>query len=323
MKPHAILLLLATGGLSMPSCALPPVVDNSSYVTPPPAAAAPVQAPPSNTLYQLISRIDQLELEVRQLTGKLEEQAYQNAELKKRMTTMYSDFDERMQNVENKINRGGDTLPSSESVSEPVLPNAGGSSTVEENPASGSNQQPAPEASPEEPSSQAVPESDTPEPKGNTTQNDSTQPNEAVPADEPTQEKESATISDAENQEFRQAYDALRNGRTAESIDAFNAFISKYPSSPLVADAQYWLGEGYRVNQDSNNARKAFNHLLESYPNSTKVPDALLKLGYIEIDLNNKSKARDYLNQVVNQYPNSNAARHAAKKLASLENSTR
>ncbi|MDD1612224.1 MAG: tol-pal system protein YbgF, partial [Methylococcaceae bacterium] len=140
---------------------------------------------------------------------------------------------------------------------------------------------------------------------------------EQAPAAAPQPPSESAAAV-SEDQEYKQAYDDLRNGRTAQSIEEFKAYLSKNPSGPLSGNAQYWLGEAYRVNQDFSSSRVAFTKVLDSYPDSQKVPDALLKLGYIEIDLNNKPKASEYLNRVVNDYPNTNAARLAAKKLQSI-----
>lgn len=104
MKPYSLLLVFAAGGFSVPSQALPPVVNTAGgYPQQAPAAANAQKTAPSNTMYEILNRLEQLQSEVQTLTGKVEEQAYQNAELKKRLSTMYSDFDERMQNVENKL----------------------------------------------------------------------------------------------------------------------------------------------------------------------------------------------------------------------------
>ena len=49
-----------------------------------------------------MGRLEQLQAEVQQLTGKVDEQAYRIDELKKHQSTMYSDFDERLQSIEKK-----------------------------------------------------------------------------------------------------------------------------------------------------------------------------------------------------------------------------
>ena len=95
--------------------------------------------------------------------------------------------------------------------------------------------------------------------------------------------------------------------------------MSKYPTGVYANNAQYWLGEAYRVKQDNDAARKAFNDVIEKYPDGAKVPDALLKLGYIEMDQKNPAKAREYLTRVTTDYPKSPAALLAAKKLLKLD----
>lgn len=307
MNIRPLLLAAFIGGISMNACALAPVVNDPGSPAPIPQSPNLQAAAPSKTLYELMSRIDQLQSEVRELTGKVEEQSYQNAELKKRLSTMYSDFDERMQNLENKVAGGS-----------PAAENAAGENPGDAGqPADLDNPQPSGEAQPQE-QNQAAEEPFAQQQPDDAASGQSGQapPANQQPATPPAPSEPAAAVSS--DQEYKQAYDDLRNGRTSQSIEAFKAYLSRNPSGPLSGNAQYWLGEAYRVNQDFNSARTAFGKVLESYPDSPKVPDALLKLGYVEIDLNDKAKAREYLNRVASEYPNTNAARLAAKKLQTL-----
>lgn len=81
---------------------LAPVIDNSSY---PIGAAAqvPVTAAPVNSTFELMTRLDEAQSEIQQLHGQLEEQAYLISELKKKQSSMYADFDDRLQQLENKF----------------------------------------------------------------------------------------------------------------------------------------------------------------------------------------------------------------------------
>lgn len=257
---------------------LPPVIDNSMY----PAAGEVSAVRPSspNALFEMMGRLEQLQVEVQQLTGKVEEQANLIAEMKKSQNTMYSDFDERMQNLEKKAEGVKSTGAESASVQET---------------------QGEPEAKAAEPpvaTPAATPEVNKPLPA---------QKQDAVPA------------SGDEKQQYQQAYEALRNGHTAQAIAEFNALLSKNSKNEFANNAQYWLGEAYRVNQDIDAARKAFNSVIENYPGSSKVPDALLKLGYIEVEQKNSVKAREYLTRVTTDFPGSTAARLASKKLLLLD----
>lgn len=263
------------------ACAeLPPVVGNSGGVSPDQAVNA-LKPPASSTeFYEMMKRLDQMQGEVQQLTGKVEEQAFQIEELKKQQKTMYSDFDERLQGIENKSGTG---QPSAENSSDSSAPAA-------------TDQQSAPGQVGDKQSNAG---GDTSAP--------------------PVQATDPAQVSDVEKQEYQQAYDDLRNGRTSQAITEFNAYIANHPGSAYASNAQYWLGEAHRVNLDNAAARKAFSSVIETYPDSAKVPDALLKLGYIEKEEKNPAKAREYLMRVTTEFPGSKAARLAEKKLPMLE----
>ncbi|MEI6270269.1 MAG: tol-pal system protein YbgF [Methylococcaceae bacterium] len=295
MKKASLVLLLSA--CSSAYAELPVVIDHSSY--PASAAPAPANAPSTNTVYELMGRLEQLQAEVQQLTGKLDEQAYRIDELKKHQSTMYSDFDERLQGIESKGNGAGQ--PATESTSEAV---GAGDPEVK----AGDSSAPTPEALP-------VPAKE-PAPAGK-----SVSSNESAPAiDQASKPKsDEAQVPAPEKKEYYDAYNELRNGHTDQSIAQFNTYLSKYPASIYANNAQYWLGEAYRVKQDNDAARKAFNGVIEKYPNGTKVPDALLKLGYLEMEQKNPAKAREYLTRVITEYPKSPAAVLAEKKLLKLD----
>ena len=292
MNKYSLLLLLA-----LSSCAraqtdtLPPVIDNSSYPdsAPPPVTTA---APSNNAVYELMGRLDRLQAEVQQLTGKVEEQEHQIAELKKQQSTMYSDMDARLQAAEK---------------GKPVEPVATETPAAQPVPA-----EPAPTMA-EPASAPAVAEPSKPvtipvepQPSANA------KPVQAAP-------KPEVQASGGEKQAYQQAYSALRTGKTEQSIEQFKSYLSQYPTGGYADLANYWLGEAYRVKPDYAAARQAFNTVLEKYPSSTKVAEALLKLGYIEAEQKNNDKAREYLNRVSSEYPNTPAAHAAAKKLSQLK----
>jgi tol-pal system protein YbgF len=56
-------------------------------------------------------------------------------------------------------------------------------------------------------------------------------------------------------------------------------FAQKYPSDPLIADSQYWLGESFFQRQQYRDAAEAFLGVTTKFEKSAKAPDALLRLG--------------------------------------------
>ncbi|RIZ68155.1 MAG: tol-pal system protein YbgF [Methylococcales bacterium] len=267
---------------------VPVVIDHSLY----PQSATPnnpANTQSTTTLYELMGRLEQMQSEVQQLTGKIDEQANRIDDLKKHQGTMYSDFDERLQNIENKAN-GVTANPNEVAKPSSITTNA-----KEVQPTTA-----APVVVPTNSAQKANPIEKATANQGLKSQIDSPQ------------------SQGPDKQGYFMAYDELRSGHTAQSIEQFKAYLNQYPTGEYANNAQYWLGEAYRVNQDNASARKAFNDVLEKYPNSLKVPDAILKLGYIEVDQKNSVKATEYLNRVISDYPKSPAAILASKKLLKL-----
>ena len=265
MKVRLFFLLCASSTAFAQSMPLPPVVDHSTY----PAGTAYAPKPSSaKTLYEILGRMEQLQTEVQQLRGMLEEQAYTITELKKRQNTLYSDMDQRLQLLE-----------------------TGGVSAA----------QPAPVQQTERQSPMIAPSA--------------AQQQTPIPA--PPVE---LGTGESEKQRYQQAYETLKNGHYSQAIVEFNHFLNDFPAGGYADNAQYWLGEAYKVNREIGSARDAFNKIVASYPKSPKVRDALLKLGYIEFDQNNMAKAREYFTRITVGYPGSTAAHLATKKLQQMDN---
>jgi tol-pal system protein YbgF len=117
---------------------------------------------------------------------------------------------------------------------------------------------------------------------------------------------------------YNAAFAKLKAGNYSESIAAFKDFMTRYPQSGLLDNAQYWTGEAYYVTRDYEHAARAFRAVGEHWPNSRKAPDALLKLGYTQIEQKHLTEARATLGQVAERYPGSDAARLAQDRLQKL-----
>lgn len=294
MKKYSLLLLcLCSCAMAQQPDILPPVIDNSSYPEAAPIPSTTTNAPSSNTVYELVIRLDKMQAEVQQLTGKVEEQGNQINELKKQQSTLYSDFDERLQNIE----KAGSPRAATPVAETPTAPPPVDTT----------------EAAPTQPTT-ASPEAE----RSTTTITIPTQTAKPARTAPPAPQPE-IKASGGEKQAYQQAYSALRSGKTDQSIEQFKSYLSQYPTGGYADLANYWLGEAYRVKPDMASAQQAFNTVLDKYPSSTKVADALLKLGYIEADQKNSQKAREYLTRVTNEFPNTPAARSAEKKLTQLK----
>jgi len=125
-----------------------------------------------------------------------------------------------------------------------------------------------------------------------------------------------AQISDRDA--YQTAFNLLKDSKYGEAADAFAKFLSSYPQSGLLDNAQYWLGEAHYVLKDYPQAQHDFQVVLNDYPNSAKQPDALLKLGYTYYELKNYKEARASLKRVTDQYADTNSGKLAQQRLAKM-----
>ncbi len=241
---------------------LPPVVDNSIY---PEGAGLSRSAPSANVIYEILGRLEQLQVEVQQLRGVVEEQNHTIANLKKRQGNIYSDLDMRLQEL-TKVKGQPQNIAGTENYLTPEQTNS-----------------------------------------VNKTKKNASHVKTIV---------EKLVITDKER--YQKAYELLRNGHNNQAISAFNALIADFPASEYADNAQYWIGEAFKANQEMEPAKAAFLKVVMKYAGSPKVPDALLKLGYIEFEEKNMAKARDYFTQITAAHPQTTAAHLAAKKLQQM-----
>jgi tol-pal system protein YbgF len=259
---------------------------NNTY----PAGNAQNSKPGDSALYEVLSRIEQLQSEVQQLRGVVEEQTQTISDLERKQKNMYADLDGRVQALTSATPQTaapGQVPVTQQANVQPATAPTGVPAATSATVAPGAAQVSAPQ---------------TPAPVNAT--------NGAIIA--PVASKGN------EKERFQVAYDTLRNGHNEQAAKMFETLLSDFPAGELADSSQYWLGEAYKLNREFDKARAAFSKLVSQYPTSSKVPDALLKIGYIEADLQNNIKARDYLTRVVNSYPGTTAANLAAKRLAQM-----
>lgn len=113
--------------------------------------------------------------------------------------------------------------------------------------------------------------------------------------------------------EARRAYDAalaLVNARQYDrALEAFAAFLVKWPDHPNADNAMYWRGESYFAKGEFARAAEEFEGTILRFPLGNKVPDALLKLGLCQDRLGNGAKAKSYYTRLQRDFPRSEAAR--------------
>lgn len=111
----------------------------------------------------------------------------------------------------------------------------------------------------------------------------------------------------------KQAYDAalalVNNKQYAQALEAFAAFLVKWPDHPNADNATYWRGESYFAQGEFARAAEQFEGVITRFPLGNKVPDALLKLGLSQEKLGNPQKAAQTYQRLQRDFPRSEASR--------------
>jgi tol-pal system protein YbgF len=94
-----------------------------------------------------------------------------------------------------------------------------------------------------------------------------------------------------------------------KALDAFAAFLVRWPDHPYADNAMYWRGECYFARGDYRRASEQFEGVLARFPAGNKAPDALLKLGLAFQRLGDPVKAKETFDRLAQLYPQSEAAR--------------
>lgn len=240
------------------------------------ASTAPTGAPMNSG--QLQVRFSQIDEEMRQIRGLIEQTQFQNKQIATDLKKLSDDVDYRLRAIEQK---------QAQAQAEPVAsPPAAGAA---ETPSTASEGAPST-------ADAAKPATYKPESK-------------EKPAEKPA--LTGKDFPDA-NAHYTYAFKLLNEKKFSEAAASFDAFVKKYPADPLTANAFYWLGESQYARSDFTRSTESFRKGFEVNPDGQKAPDNLYKLALSLSQIKRKTEACVVLAQVINKYGET-ATRTAAK----------
>ncbi len=246
----------------------------------------------NQAVVDLVVQVQQLQDEVRTLTGRIEDQSTELENLRDRQKDQYLDLDERINDLSSST--PGPIISGSANAATGRATTAGAGNTSQ-------SVSPAHENAPQVRAPLKNPSSVT------------------ALATPDTQAREMAASPEAEKEAYERAFQALKDLKYADAAKLFQSFLDQYPGSEYADNAQYWLGESYYVTRNYDIALEAFQGLMTKYPDSPKVPDGLLKIGYTHYELKHWDQARAALEQVQQQYAGTTLARLAGSRLRSMK----
>lgn len=232
------------------------------------AGSASVQAQSSDSAAAAAAevRFQQMEKEIRRLTGQVEEQNYKIQQLQEEVARQTGDLQVRMDDLQNNRSATGGTSPS--------MPSDPGSAYTT------ASEQPDGAAAVQE----IVEPIDAPAETQSASPSFYTPPTPKPAAGQLGTLNQSTTtgeISGGNNEatEYEQAYAYIKSRDFESAESAFQAFIAKYPNSSYMTNAKYWYGETFFVRGNFEKAARIFAESYQTDPKGNKAAGNLLKLG--------------------------------------------
>ncbi|WP_252512254.1 YbgF trimerization domain-containing protein [Acinetobacter bereziniae] len=242
-----------------------------------------------NMNWDLIQKNQQLENQIRELRGKIEEQDHAIDQLNKELSNRYTDLDQRLELLNQKLEPDNN----SQEQQAPVE-NAPTTNPTVENP-----EQTTQTAAPNQTATQQQPATQTAQTSATPTNSNNTSDPIAL-------EKAAYTV----------ALDAYKKGGAKQAIAPMQNFIKNYPNSIYTGNAYFWLAE-FQLAIDPpnyNEAKKNYEIVAAKFPNSSKAPRALYQLYSIAKDVNkNTQTANVYKSKLLSTYPKSEEAGYFKK----------
>ncbi len=250
-------------------------------------------------------RLSDIEKQLRDLTGKLEQVTFENQQLRERLDRSQADIDLRLGELEKRSGMTPGTM--SNGAPPPTITGANDMSI--DQPGTINN---------------AAPMATTP----GTLNGDLNAP---APANSPTQ-RQLGTLTEAPGgaaippsaadpaSAYENAFSQLKSGNFGVAQRSFDDFLNAHPSHPLAANATYWLGETYYAQAKYDQASRIFAESYKKYPQGPKAADSLLKLG---MSLGGSGKTKEAcvsLKQLKKEYSaaQSTAVRRADQEMTRL-----
>jgi tol-pal system protein YbgF len=250
------------------------------------------EAPPgaesgSSTAVDLQVRMDRLEQQMRDLTGRVEDETNQVQQLRQRLEQVNSDIDVRLGQ-----GQAQDAAAAPPPRAEPTALTPYGRPSPPP-PGYGTLTPPGSETGTAAP---------YPEPT------ELAPPRVASAGDALRPPGSDAMPSRSASAQYNSAFGLLRKADYPAAEDALRSFIQQHPDDPLAGNAQYWLGESFYARGKYTEAAAAFADGYKRYPRGPKAADGLLQLGMSLARADQKHNACIALMQLDRDFPHPGSA---------------
>lgn len=269
-------------------------------------------------------RVSQLQEQVRDLSGKLEELNFQILQMQEQIRKQQEDNEYRFQELENnkQTDAGGRAdsksaaaAPSSQQDMTTASGDAASTSTAASDTGSADSAAVGTQSDDGQQQGGLAPRqlgSIRVDANGNVIGETMDVEPEAVPEEAARYGREERGIvlpeTDNPNALYEAAYQYILSGDYQAAEAGFRAHIDRYPADPMTADARYWLGEALFGQKRYSDAASVFIDTQRDYPDSKRGAENMLKLGITLQAMGNHEVACATFAQIPSRYPNSTPA---------------
>jgi tol-pal system protein YbgF len=258
-------------------------------------------------------RMERLEAQMRELTGRVEDAVNGVEQLRRRLEQINSDIDLRFSQGQGQSQGPArnsalsahasagmtDSSPAGQFAMRGPFPNAG---SVRSSPAT----DPVPPGTLVPPPPERMGGAGTLTPPG--TPSGPTQPVPDTPSFEAAGNFRPPSArglpSASASEQYNAAFGLLKQADYPAAEGALRSFVAQHPKDALAGSAQYWLGETYYARGRYAEAATAFAEGYKNYPKGSKAADDLLKLGMALARANQKQNACVAFAQLDHDFPN-------------------
>jgi tol-pal system protein YbgF len=126
-------------------------------------------------------------------------------------------------------------------------------------------------------------------------------------------------VDQEEKRAFDEAFGTIRNGDFDKSVALLSGFTRRYPASPYLDAARFWLGNAQYGRRDYKEAINSFRSFVAAAPDHPRAPEALLNVANSQAEMKDAKAARKTIEDLMKTYPQSEAAQAGKERLASLK----
>ena len=117
---------------------------------------------------------------------------------------------------------------------------------------------------------------------------------------------------------FAEADNLLRATKYKDSFEAFDKFISTFPTSEKIVEAKYGLGYSQYALKNYRAAINTYSKIIDQHPQDPLVPEALYGIANCHIQLADIVRAKKTLRNLIQNHPNAEIISSAKTRLDAL-----